>query len=520
MKLNTKLFIALVSGLLVVYLGSCLVQRHFALKFVSHFSETSKAVELERHWQWVDCVQKEMATSLEGIMATGDMDLFDKMIKQQAGLPGLEEASLTDFKGHIAYTTVPARLHADLPPELKAGLLQRTDPVERQHEGSFEIYKPLLAEKNCLSCHVERHAGDVIGVLSLRFSGQALQKAEKSWDQFGDEFSWANAVATAVTACALILILAMLIGLCVRHLMSLPLGRTADDLVDQSQNVRLAAGNFTEASQTIAEHASRHAAALEQTSAALEELASMTRRNDENARKAKEFAEQAHSAANLGVADMADMDKAMVAMKYSSDDIAKIIKTIQEIAFQTNILALNAAVESARAGEAGMGFAVVADEVRNLAQRSAQAAKEISGKIESALSNTSHSVQISSKVAQTLKDIVAKVGQVDQLVAEVALASREQTQGIGQITTAVSEMDKVTQSNAASAEETAAAAEELNAQAHIMKESVIGLLQLVGGKAAVISLREAGASPKFSPTTPLLKPLQTTAAAKRQRAVH
>jgi methyl-accepting chemotaxis protein len=165
----------------------------------------------------------------------------------------------------------------------------------------------------------------------------------------------------------------------------------------------------------------------------------------------------------------------MEAIKVSSDDIAKIIKTIDEIAFQTNILALNAAVEAARAGEAGMGFAVVADEVRNLAQRSAQAAKETAGKIEGAITKTGQGVEISSKVAQTLNEIVTKARQVDELVAEVASASREQTEGITQINTAVGQMDKVTQSNAANAEESAAAAEELNAQAEVMKQSVAEL---------------------------------------------
>jgi methyl-accepting chemotaxis protein len=175
------------------------------------------------------------------------------------------------------------------------------------------------------------------------------------------------------------------------------------------------------------------------------------------------------------------MSSAMQSIKASSDDIAKIIKTIDEIAFQTNILALNAAVEAARAGEAGMGFAVVADEVRNLAQRSAQAAKETAAKIEGAISNTAQGVQISSQVAEVLNEIVSKVRQVDELIAEVSGASREQTQGITQINVAVGQMDKITQSNAASAEESAAAAQELNAQAFAMKKSVSELLLLVSG---------------------------------------
>jgi len=190
----------------------------------------------------------------------------------------------------------------------------------------------------------------------------------------------------------------------------------------------------------------------------------------------------------------------MQAIKVSSDDIAKIIKTIDEIAFQTNILALNAAVEAARAGESGMGFAVVADEVRNLAQRSAQAAKETAEKIEGAIAKTAQGVELSNKVSQALNDIVTKARQVDELAAELAGAAQEQTQGINQINLAVGEMDKVTQSNAATAEESAASAEELNAQAETMKKSVADLLQLVRGQAATQSFAFAEPKPARSPS--------------------
>jgi methyl-accepting chemotaxis protein len=231
----------------------------------------------------------------------------------------------------------------------------------------------------------------------------------------------------------------------------------------------------------LADGAGEQAASIEETSSSLEELASMTRRNSENAEKSNDLAKQACQAADKGSKDMAAMSSAMGAIKTSSDDIAKIIRTIDEIAFQTNILALNAAVEAARAGEAGMGFAVVADEVRNLAQRSAQAAKETAAKIEDAIGKTNQGVGLSEKVAQALNEIVAKVHEVDDLASEVANASREQSQGITQINTAVGQMDKVTQSNAATAEESAAAAEELNAQAETLKESVHQLMRLVGG---------------------------------------
>jgi len=261
----------------------------------------------------------------------------------------------------------------------------------------------------------------------------------------------------------------------------LPLRRMAGALKNVAGSNVQTAGQISNSSQSLAEGSSEQAASVEETSASLEELSSMTKRNAENAHKANDLAREARTAADKGSGDMTAMNNAMHSIKTSSDDIAKIIKTIDEIAFQTNILALNAAVEAARAGEAGMGFAVVADEVRSLAQRSATAAKETAAKIEGAITNTAQGVQISAKVTEALNDIVIKARQVDELVTEVASASREQTQGITQINSAVSQMDKVTQSNAANAEESAAAAEELNAQSEVMNQAVNELLQLVGG---------------------------------------
>jgi len=222
-------------------------------------------------------------------------------------------------------------------------------------------------------------------------------------------------------------------------------------------------------------------ASLEETSASLEEIASMTKRNAENAISAKDLSADTRKAAEIGSSNMDEMNRAMADIQASSSNISKIIKTIDEIAFQTNILALNAAVEAARAGEAGMGFAVVADEVRNLAQRSAQAAKETADKIEDSIAKSVNGVAISGKVTESLNQIVTKARQVDELVAEIATASREQSQGLDQINTAVTQMDKVTQSNAAAAEESASASEELTAQAATLRELVAELQKLVSG---------------------------------------
>ena len=261
-----------------------------------------------------------------------------------------------------------------------------------------------------------------------------------------------------------------------------PINRLSNALAENASHVGESASHVSASSQSLAQGASEQAASLEETSASLEEMGGITRNNAGNSQKAKELANLAKNAAISGTEDMKLMSEAMSAIKNSSDGIAKIIKTIDEIAFQTNILALNAAVEAARAGEAGMGFAVVADEVRNLAQRSAQAAKETAEKIEDAIQKSQNGVQISDKVAKSLDEITSKAREVDQLVAEIATASNEQSQGIQQISTAMTQMDKVTQSNAANAEESASASSELHSQAEQLSQIAQEMMEVVNGE--------------------------------------
>lgn len=258
------------------------------------------------------------------------------------------------------------------------------------------------------------------------------------------------------------------------------LRRIASELGEGAEQTAAAAGQVAASSHTLAEGANKQAASLEETSAALEEIASMTRRNAEHGNNARNLAAQTRAAADLGAREMGEMKLAMDAIKTSSDGISKIIRTIDEIAFQTNILALNAAVEAARAGETGRGFAVVAEEVRSLAQRSALSARETAEKIEDSVQKSTRGVEICGKVAAALDEIVTKAREVDALVVEIATASQEQTRGVTQVNGAMNEMDRITQANAASAEESAGAAQELTRQTVAQKESAAALLALVG----------------------------------------
>ncbi len=267
----------------------------------------------------------------------------------------------------------------------------------------------------------------------------------------------------------------------------LSLNEGAQQVVSTSEQV---AGS----AHSLSQGASEQAASLEETSASMEEMASMTRRNAENTRQAVTLVTDVHARVNESQAALTDMVQSMTAIKESSQKVSKIIKTIDEIAFQTNILALNAAVEAARAGEAGMGFAVVADEVRSLAQRSAQAAKDTAGLIEeSIIKSQTGSVKVE-QVAAAIGGITDSVNRVKGLVDEVSEASHQQTQGLDQVATALSQMEKVTQGTAATAEESAAASQELSAQANTTMEVVHQLRALVGAKDEPIqrSARKAG----------------------------
>ncbi len=288
------------------------------------------------------------------------------------------------------------------------------------------------------------------------------------------------------------LVVGVVIAFFITRSITKPINRIIADLTEGAEQVASASGQVSSASQSLAEGATEQAAGLEETSSSLEEMSSMTKQNADNAQQANALSDEAKRSADNGSAAMEKMNTAIQDIQKSSDETAKIIKVIDEIAFQTNLLALNAAVEAARAGEAGKGFAVVAEEVRNLAMRSAEAARNTSDMIEESVKNANNGVEIAEEVGKALGDIVTGISKTSELVSEIAAASSEQAQGIEQVNTSVTQMDKVTQQNAANAEESASASEELSAQAEQMNAVVGELIALVGGAGS--SGRRAGSS--------------------------
>ena len=281
----------------------------------------------------------------------------------------------------------------------------------------------------------------------------------------------------------LVLILSVVLGsgalfLVVRSLTRV-LRQTVSELLEGAGQVANASAQVASSSQALAQGSSEQAASLEETSASSEEITSMTRKNAENSATAATLMMDVDHRVTDGNQTLEEMMQSMQEITGSSDKISKIIKVIDEIAFQTNILALNAAVEAARAGEAGMGFAVVADEVRSLAQRSAQAARDTAALIEESITKSNEGGTRLQRVAAVIRAITESTVKVKTLVDEVNLGSQEQARGIEQISKAIAQMDQVTQNTAASAEEGASASEELSAQAEAMDHAVRKLSRLV-----------------------------------------
>jgi len=300
--------------------------------------------------------------------------------------------------------------------------------------------------------------------------------------------SMIDRATTASTSRSLVIfgiVLAVAIGISmlVARSISRPVQRAVNDLSQGAEQVATAAREISDSSEYLAQSATTQAAGLQETSANLEEITSMTNRSADSATEARNLAAEARQRAEVGSEALGEMNAAITEIRQSADETASIIKVIDEIAFQTNLLALNAAVEAARAGEAGKGFAVVAEEVRNLAQRSAEAARETSSMIERSVSKAGQGVEITTRVTEALTHVVDSVVKTDNLVGGIAENAQNQSRSIGELNVAVGQIDESTQRNAANAEESAGASRELQGQVDLMRRVVGDLASLVDGGA-------------------------------------
>ncbi|MBX7136916.1 MAG: methyl-accepting chemotaxis protein [Oligoflexia bacterium] len=397
-------------------------------------------------------------------------------------------------------------------------------------ESGFEAAKAAMIDESGVSRSHEPTSGEiqVVGYAqnrgALGFKGMPwvamVRENEEAVFGFLTSIEYAEWIILGVSLLAIVIA-----GLWLARNITGPIDRVLKDLRLGSDELRSSASQVASSAQSLAQGATEQAAALEESAATLEEVSSTSKHNSDNSQAALGLSECVRKASEKGSVSMNQMTSAMSEIKTAADETAQIIKIIDEIAFQTNLLALNAAVEAARAGDAGKGFAVVAEEVRNLAQRSANAARETAEKIKRSKDLADNGVRVTAETSTSLGEIRDNAVKSTDLVKEIAAQSSEQATAMVQLSTAVTELDKVTQQNSAAAEESSAAAEELTAQANLLDQMVTRLAATIyGAKAEVPKTVRASVSkattpePKSEAATPKssVKIVQPVPNAKRE----
>lgn len=290
-----------------------------------------------------------------------------------------------------------------------------------------------------------------------------------------------DAIAGIMWAAGIAVMLTVIIGVFLSRSVSAPIRHIVENLDKGIDGIRSACDQVSASGQSLADGASRQSVSIQQTSSSLEEISAMTRQNSDHASEADRLMKESHQIIQKANISMSGLIESMQDISKSGEETSKIVKSIDEIAFQTNLLSLNAAVEAARAGEKGAGFAVVADEVRNLAMRSADAAKNTAALIEGITKKIASGSKLVHKTNEAFADVSGSSTKVGELVAEIAAASAEQFHGIEEVNRAVAEMDKIVQQNAADAEESAGNSYEMNAQIRHIRSMIDDLSALVHG---------------------------------------
>ena len=477
-------------------MGLNLLLGAFALRTIGEMSDTLK-ITIERTAKKLE-INGEIGQEIEGARTAQRGEVLFGLMKNQGQVAQNRErfnSQVETLGKHISElsslvdTAAGKNAVEQLRRHLATWQSHHQEMIAFTGQGKFEDAGKVLIEKTMPDAEAMQRSSDE--VLTTLKGLMAASQAEA-------ESSSAQSKWVAISFLMIAITIGFLVIVVVRNI-SGKLKDVSSAMDAGASEVAAAAGQVATSSQSLAQGSSEQAASLEETSASGEEITSMTRQNADNSRTAADCMAEVDARVVETNRTLHEMESSMAEINSSSDKIARIIKVIDEIAFQTNIRALNAAVEAARAGEAGMGFAVVADEVRNLAQRSAQAAKDTAGLIEESISNSQEGSAKLSRMAAAIQSITSSAAKVKTLIDEVNLGSQEQARGIEQISKAISQMEQVTQRNAANAEESASAAQEMTAQADRMKSFVVELQSMVGASKGMRSQPErhvAATSPR------------------------
>ncbi|HOX24306.1 MAG TPA: methyl-accepting chemotaxis protein [Candidatus Krumholzibacteria bacterium] len=523
MSLGKKLFV----GILSLFCASVVVQQFVTMAanrrgfqtVMSGFEQSLATMQQETaanlnelSVQSARDLMAEIKIGIGEALQPGEGKRFLHIAEKQKQLSELREFSFFGPDGRVELSSDAASEGRAIDPEVWSEGERTKELVIRDRGDALELYEPLFAGVDMVRFRPNWRVGQYYGMIYVKLAkdringvlaaeqtiiAQSLADGKATHARAEKRSTWFSLGMVVAGALSMAVVLLLVI----RFQVHKPVHRAASRMLAASAQLDHSSNLVAEVSGAVAEDAGQQASSLQESAAALEEMAAQTRQTAVDAAQVNTISTEVHDSTQAGQAAMARMSETIGSVKSAADDTARIVKTIDEIAFQTNLLALNAAVEAARAGDAGKGFAVVAAEVRNLAQRSAEAARQTAALIEESVQRSEQGVTVCAQVVATLDKVVAGVTQVSTLINNVAAATDQQARSVDEVNRAVSQMDQLTQSNAARSEESAAAATDLTEQSHVVREVACELLRLVDGNGANAEVSESAIESAIEPAT-------------------
>jgi len=454
-------------------------------KFQAADQTLQKAIEYHNMGSATGAIEKAIGT----IRAPGASDLMAKIRINEKDFLSRKDKKLIDELHQGVERMHKIFANSNVLPEHKEKIAKYMEEYRKSFDAmTLELDK--INEAQATLAQTVQEMGKAVETIVLDAEDRTSQDAQT----ITAKSSWLGKTAISISLATMII--ALLMGSIISRNIAKPIDQSVHELNTAASLVAAVSGHISASSLALADGASSQAASLEETSASMEEMSTVTKHNADNAGEADSLMKNVVAITQTADLSMNEMQRAMEEIASASSETSKIVKTINEIAFQTNLLALNAAVEAARAGEAGAGFAVVAEEVRNLAMRSAEAANNTAKLIEGTVDRVNHGKRVVASTNDAFKEVSSASAKVGSLVAEIATASKEQAKGLGQINQAIVQMDSITQQNSATAEESAASAQQLHAQADQLIIVVNGLRIMVEGGTAVVADTAAPSPPE------------------------
>jgi hypothetical protein len=480
MKLQTKLIAAFVGTVIVVVTAIGVLQYLSTNSLVRRLNRDNLSLLSQQQMNRAAGINEAIQFSMSKFLDKGEMEVFGEVGILRKEIEGFKEFSLYNDKGVITYSSDKSALKQSVPPELKTRLYSKPEAFIRATNHLIEIYQPEVVRKSCTECHTDWKQGSICSVTVCRFTTEAMAAMETQCQKGVDQISHAG-LWNDIGMVAAGTLLACIVGYFITRIITGPIVRIAQTLSAASTQTASAAAELTKASHTLASTASEQAAATEETSASTTTMRDQAEQSSQLTDGAADMMKENIRRSGDSLRAIVEMNRRMNEMQADSGAMGKIIKSIDEIAFQTNILALNAAVEAARAGEAGAGFAVVAEEVRALALRSAEAARATQSLLDNMARRITESAAAVKGINDNFEAIVDTATAMGDKVEQLAVSGRDTVTGLNQINTATLQTAQSAHEVAAISEETGAASEEVNAQAREMKSIATELDGLVHG---------------------------------------